>query len=533
MKKSEAGTFLGLDSSTQSLKAMVVDKDLHVVYENTVNFDAELPAFKTRGGVHQHADGVTVTSPPLMWVAALDLLLAKMSKDRFAFKQVVAIGGSGQQHGSVWLKKKTQSVLNGLNSRQSLRDQLKGVFSVDASPIWMDSSTGQQCRALEKALGGAQTVADLTGSRAYERFTGNQIAKIWRTRKKDYDATERIALVSSFIASLLIGDYVPIDLSDGSGMNLLDIHSRNWSPLAMKHTAPGLDAKLGAPAYSHAVAGKVHAFFAEKYGFSSDCIVTTFSGDNPNSLAGLRLQSPGNVAISLGTSDTMFGSASNPVPSGKEGHVFVSPIDPDAFMVMMVRKNGSLTREKVRDACAGGSWESFNKALSETSPGNGGNISLHVDQPEITPPIGKTGVYRQDKKGAKVKSFSPVAEVRGVVEGTFLSMRIHGARIGLKPTSILATGGASANLEMVKVISNVFGVPVFVGEQANSAALGAAYRARHAWSCMKAGRFIPFSEAIPGAAPFKKAAKPDTAAHKIYTALVTRYGQLEEDAGAS
>ena len=35
--------------------------------------------------------------------------------------------------------------------------------------------------------------------------------------------------MSSFAASLFIGDYAPIDHSDGSGMNLLDIHSKQWS----------------------------------------------------------------------------------------------------------------------------------------------------------------------------------------------------------------------------------------------------------------------------------------------------------------
>ncbi len=40
------------------------------------------------------------------------------------------------------------------------------------SPVWMDSATTVQCRRLEEALQGPQRVAEITGSRAYERFTG-------------------------------------------------------------------------------------------------------------------------------------------------------------------------------------------------------------------------------------------------------------------------------------------------------------------------------------------------------------------------
>lgn len=92
----------------------------------------------------------------------------------------------------------------------------------------MDSSTSTQCHSLEKAVGGTQRLAEITGSRAYERFTGNQIAKIFQTQPKVYEKCERISLVSSFAPSLLIGDYAPIDYSDGSGMNLMNIETKDW-----------------------------------------------------------------------------------------------------------------------------------------------------------------------------------------------------------------------------------------------------------------------------------------------------------------
>lgn len=520
--------FVGLDSSTQSLKAIAMDRDLKVVFTASVNFDSDLPEFGTEGGAHHAPDGLTVTSPSIMWVAAFDLLLKRMVEDGFEFAKVAAVSGSGQQHGSVYMKTGARRVLNGLTAGNSLRSQLEGWFSIPDSPIWMDSSTGQQCKTLESALGGAQAVAELTGSRAYERFTGNQIAKMHQTNTQGYEDSERILLVSSFMASLLVGDYVSIDASDGSGMNLMDLRSKNWDRKAIDATAPGLEQKLGRIVPSHTVAGRIHDYHKDMFSFPEDCLVICFSGDNPNSLAGLRLQHAGDIAISLGTSDTMFGSLASPTPSASEGHIFANPIDPNGYMAMVCRKNGSLTRERVRNDFAGGTWESFEKAVAGTPPGNNGNMGFYIDEPEITPPLLQTGVFRFDPGGAKVDSFPPDVDARAVVESQFLSLLVHSSNIGLEPAGILATGGASTNKSITTIMSNVFGVPVYAGEQPDSAALGACYRALHGWQCSVAGMFVPFSETVAGAPPVRQVAAPDAAAHAAYLAMLDHFRALEE-----
>lgn len=518
--------FLGLDSSTQGLKAIVVNEDLSLAAEYAVNYDKDLPEFKTEGGVHR--DGLAVTSPPLMWVAALDLLLERMKSQGFPFSQVVAISGSGQQHGSVYLRRGAENSLRGLRSGIPLRSQIADIFAVSRSPIWMDSSTDAQCRERDLALGGPQAVAELTGSRSYERFTGNQIAKIWQMQPKPYEETERVCLVSSFVASLLIGRYAPIDVSDGSGMNLMDLRAKKWARQALEVTAPGLEAKLGPLVYSHTALGEIHRHYVERCGFPAGCIVIAFSGDNPNSLAGLRLRQAGDVAISLGTSDTVFGSLSEPRPSASEGHIFANPVDPSGYMALICYKNGSLTREKIRDDCAGGSWERFNEALARTAPGNDGHIGFYVTEPEITPPITRTGVHRFKKDGSAVRRFPPDVEVRAVVEGQFLSMRLHGGNVGIQPRTILATGGASANRAILQVMGDVFGLPVFTANQPNSASLGAAYRALHGWRCREEGRFIPFADVLHKAPPFKKAAEPNMEANRVYGEMGRRYEVLEK-----
>lgn len=85
---------------------------------------------------------------------------------------------SCQQHGSVYWSTDSDSLLAGLDESKSLAEQLvPKAFSSLKAPIWQDSSTTIDCKRLEEEYGGAQAVADCSGSRAYERFTGNQISR--------------------------------------------------------------------------------------------------------------------------------------------------------------------------------------------------------------------------------------------------------------------------------------------------------------------------------------------------------------------
>ncbi|KAL6592954.1 hypothetical protein ACP70R_049250 [Stipagrostis hirtigluma subsp. patula] len=75
-------------------------------------------------------------------------------------------------------------------------------------------------------MGGALRLAALTGCRTHERCTGPQVRRMHQTRLHVYGAAERVSLVNSFMASLLVGVYARIEETDGAGMNLMDIHTR-------------------------------------------------------------------------------------------------------------------------------------------------------------------------------------------------------------------------------------------------------------------------------------------------------------------
>ncbi|KAI5066194.1 hypothetical protein GOP47_0018818 [Adiantum capillus-veneris] len=507
----EDALFLGLDSSTQSLKATVLDAGFQVVCTQAVHFDSELPHYNTKDGVHRGFEG-EVTAPVLMWVEALEVLFDKLKNGNFPFERVNAISGSGQQHGSVyWKSTCAGKALKTLDASKSLHSQLRDAFATINSPIWMDSSTSKQCKAIETAVGGPDVLASITGSRAYERFTGPQIRKLYECHEDVYNNTERISLVSSFMSSLMVGDYVGIDYSDGAGMNLMDLRQRVWSKQVLDVTAPMLEEKLGKLSPSHEVAGKLSGYFVERYSFSPGCIVIHWSGDNPNSLAGLALDRPGDLAISLGTSDTVFGITSDPHP-GLEGHVFPNPVDPGTYMLMLCYKNGSLTREEVRNRVAEGSWETFNKKLVETTPLNDGNVGFYYIEPEIIPPL-PVGLHRFKLKQAspgstglstfapeRVDCFDSNTEVRAIAEGQFLSMRAHCERIGMPspPERVIVTGGGSANKQFLRMIAEIFGCNVYTTERPDSASLGAALRAAHGWFCNSKSQFVPISDLYKG-----------------------------------
>jgi xylulokinase len=171
--------YLGLDSSTQSLTATIIEPDQHrVVFQHSLNFDVELPHYGTRNGVVRHDDTLVVTSPPLMWVEALDMMMDRVSRQKNCDPaRIAAIGGCAQQHGTVYLNQRAARAIATLDASRPATEQLAGIFSRPESPVWMDESTGAQCAALALALGGDVAVARVTGSRPFARFAGPQISR--------------------------------------------------------------------------------------------------------------------------------------------------------------------------------------------------------------------------------------------------------------------------------------------------------------------------------------------------------------------
>jgi xylulokinase len=326
--------------------------------------------------------------------------------------------------------------------------------------------------------------------------------------------------VSSFLTSLLIGAPAPLDPGDASGMNLWDLSSRRWWPEGLDAVAPQLAAKLPLVVDANAVVGVVSPYWRRRYGLAPARVVVG-TGDNPSSLIGTGLVTKGRVAISLGTSNTVFGLVRDADASeSADGHVFGAPTG--GYMGLTCFSNGSIVREAVRDRF-GLSWSSFSDALRRTSPGDRGALMLPWLLPEITPHVVVPGIRRQHLDEADADR-----NVRAVVEGQAMAMANHTTWMGVVIDEIYATGGASGNREILQVIADVFGADVMRLPVTNSACLGAALRARHA-DAIAGGGPDDWSDAVKGFVEPTTADRvaPSPAARAAYAGLRRQYAAFE------
>ncbi|MES1178684.1 MAG: FGGY family carbohydrate kinase [Myxococcales bacterium] len=501
------GLYLGLDSSTQSLSALVIDTASgQVVLEESLNFGAELPEFESPHGFLPHPDDQLRHANPLLWVAAIDALFAKIVARGFDLGALSGVSGAAQQHGSVYLKTRISDAAP-WSVNAPLCEQVRPLLSRPTSPIWLDSSTAGECLEIAAALGGDSALVSISGSRAIERFTGPQIRKFWKTEPGAYAATAEITLVSAFMASVFIGQSAPIDQGDGAGMNLLELATGRFSAALLEATAPGLARKLPQVSASTTRVGSISPYFVARYGFAPGTPVIAFTGDNPSSLVGMGATEPGTFVISLGTSDTVFAAMSEPRtdPRGY-GHVFGNPAG--GFMCLISFANGSLARELVADRVGLG-WGAFERALSsETRAGNDGNWMLPYFFPEMTPRV--LAPHVELHGSAEFREFrAPAANARAIVEAQALSMQRYSDFIGQAPKVLRVTGGASKNRGILQVLADVFEARIEVLRSSSSAALGGALRAAQAveglpWAELFARFVVPEPgmalESTPGSA---------------------------------
>ena len=293
---------LGLDSSTQSLTAIVVDIDTRiVVYEHSLDYrgDSRMAGFGVNTDyILPSKEQGEANQPAAMYLASLDAVFGDITKQFPAFNlsvsDIEAINVSGQQHGHVLLKNGSQQIFGRLRDSEvspseGLVAMLEQALAVPFARIWKTAFTAELADRVRQGVGGAEEIIKLTGSNAPWRFSAFGIMRTGQDYPQQYQNTQVIHQISSLIPAVLVGSLeVPLDYGNACGTSLMNYTQRQWAGeliRAVGKDLPGgaeaLEQKLPRLASGKSLAGQIANYFVSKYGFSSKCVVGIGSGDNP------------------------------------------------------------------------------------------------------------------------------------------------------------------------------------------------------------------------------------------------------------
>jgi xylulokinase len=426
-----------------------------------------------------------VLAPPMLFVAALDEVFKCVAASRnFDITNIKRLTGDAQQHMTVYLNGTFEQTLSQLDSGKSLAEQLRNIFSLPWGLIWMNNSTDVTTYA-ELLPGGAARFCDITGSLPTKRFFGPAISLVASKCSGYWEDTDSVTLLCGFCASICCSKPAPLEQGDAAGGNLMDIRKREWSDeilSALDPLVPNLSKKLPRIVDSDQLLGPISPYLQTRFGFSEDCLVLPWTGDNPASLPGLGIttREQGIRMLSKGTSITeccLLPSAVYCDPSGA-GSVFgaltrAANGEPQN-MAINTFKTGGLVLDSLRQSC-GLSWDEVEKTIAETPPGNNGQGMIGLFQPEISPRTERPHIrYYGGLRPGEAPS-----ELRALAEFMALQRWYYSFWMGPSPQGYLATGGGAKSRVLLQIDADVSGAEIHVIGECAATVNGGCLRGLH------------------------------------------------------
>ncbi|MFD8569829.1 xylulokinase [Streptomyces sp. NPDC059639] len=271
MSAADGPLVVGIDSSTQSTKALVVD-----VATGAVVASGQAPHTVTTGAGRE--------SDPEEWYGALREALAQCGD---AARRASAVSVGGQQHGLVTLDERGRPVRPAL--------------------LWNDVRSAPQARRLVDELGGPKVWAERFGSVPAASFTVSKWAWLAEHEPEAVRATAAVRLPHDYLTGRLTGTGTT-DRGDASGTGWWAASTEAYDAdiLARVGLDPALLPRVVGPGE---VAGTVRDTDGD-LPFSKGTLVAAGTGDNAAAALGLGLR-PGTPVLSLGTSGTVYAVSRN------------------------------------------------------------------------------------------------------------------------------------------------------------------------------------------------------------------------------
>ncbi|MEG1142891.1 MAG: FGGY family carbohydrate kinase, partial [Clostridia bacterium] len=263
---------LGIDIGTSGTKTVLFDKGGNPISSSTEEYP-----------LYQPEIGWAEQDPLDWWKAVCTTINAVIKDSNINPESISGIGLSGQMHGLVMLDG------DGNVLRKSI--------------IWCDQRTAKECVEITEKVGEKRLI-DITANPALTGFTASKILWVRNNEPEIYEKCRKILLPKDYIRYMLTGEFAT-EVSDASGMQLLDIKNRCWS----KEVLNALDIPieyLGNVHESIVVSGKVHKRAAELTGLKENTPVVGGAGDQAAGAIGNGIIRSGQISSTIGTSGVVF-----------------------------------------------------------------------------------------------------------------------------------------------------------------------------------------------------------------------------------
>jgi xylulokinase len=445
--------FLGIDVSTTSAKALLIDEKGAVVATGSTELSISTPK-----PLWSEQD------PYEWWDATVKSIRAALQQAGVNGDVVKAIGLTGQMHGLTMLD------VNGKVLRPAI--------------LWNDQRTQAECDEITEKVGFHRLLA-LTGNKALTGFTAPKILWVRKNEPEVYAKTAHILLPKDYIRYRLTDGFA-VDKADGAGMILFDLQTRDWSPEILEKLEIPL-AWLPKTAEGPEVTGVITPAAAELTGLKAGTPVVGGGGDQAAQAVGVGAVTSGIVALTLGTSGVVFASTPAPYvePEGRL-HAFCHSV-PGMwhFMGVMLSAAGSL--RWYRDTFAPGrGYDDLLAPAVDIAPGCEGLLFLPYLTGERTPhpdPLARgafVGLTVRHGMGHITRSV-----LEGVAFGLRDSMElIRSAGLG-QINQVRVSGGGAKSALWRQILADVMGCELVTVNTTEGAAYGAALLAgvgANAWN---------------------------------------------------
>jgi xylulokinase len=435
---------------------------------------------------------------------------AVVKKARLKPADVKAIGLSGQMHGSVFLDKDNKVIRRAI--------------------LWNDQRTAAECQEIERRAGGRGELIRMVANPALPGFTAPKILWLRNHEPENFDRTRKVLLPKDEIRRRLTGEFAT-EVSDASGMLLLDVGQRRWSKALLSKLQ--LDESLLARCHeSEEITGQLTRQAASALGLTTDCLVVGGAGDCAAGAVGNGIVARGLLSTSIGTSGVMFVHSDKMEfdPAGRL-HTFCHAVRGKWHMMGVNLSSGGCLHW-FRDALCQAEVAQEKKTKVDTytlldreakrvAPGSEGLFFLPYLSGERTPhadPHARAcfiGLTLAHGRGHMVRAI-----MEGVTYGLRDSLEIIRG-LGVPVEQIRASGGGSKSPLWRQIQADVFGQAVTTTNSQEGAAYGVALLA-----AVGAGAYKNVVEACAGTIRVRKETPAQESAHQRYQRAFPLFQQL-------